>query len=416
MPIPIVPILLLATAAAVAASSTKGSGGGGSKKKIEGIPTTLLNLWRTHHNIPNEKLDTRGEKFSDPFVRCRSYDGLENELVLLPANGKSRMLAVEEHVKSAELKSSPGVETLVSIAKSFEASTVQKISSDLKARQKWWAQKIRQYTEYTGNEYVIALGKAYAWVLERMPPEWNPEYVRAKSIAEDYADGIVNELTSSIGFDIPFPLHALDGEIADLDDLKRRFAFLNQNNKQTLSLPNSAKALLEAWNAAFVSSLDDGDVRRAALVVDRREWGQRYLASDEQVYLVAVVLAKIAKVDPLSFAIELWDRASGWSAWPGLLTNDSFTYVISGDGKAVFQAMPERLGYSWSQPSRLGRWYSTEPNEETGIARGLDCITNARQVQMFDLVFTGMTMLAERGKSQAPSTTKLVKPVMVKPS
>lgn len=383
---------------------------------IPQVSSLLITLWEQPSQVPGDKLSTRGQKFIDPYNFCdhEPRDGYPNDLARLPATGVARMTAMHAKVQSTTPRAMPAYDILLAVAGGFGAQALDAVGVDIARRQKWWADRIRTYTKWTANGWAIAVGELLGWLIERMPASWAPEYARAQSIAADTAASLQLDLVNGIGFNLPYPLHALDGTISSLGDLHLRATVVNYNIKKMLALPDKAKEMIAAWNTLFVSQLSDTDVQRAAIAVDNHMLGVLYRASDEQVYLTAVVFAKSIGADPLKFAIELWDRAKGWSRFPSLLSNSAFVYAKMANGDLAIGAAPTHPSYAWNQDAgvgrSLGKWDpNTEPDPDTGMVWAGPCVTNARQVQQLDLVLTGFQMVYEKTGQGNPIDTKLIR-------
>ena len=244
-----------------------------------------------------------------------------------------------------------------------------------------------------------------------MPASWNAEYKRAASIAEGAADELRVSLITSVGFSVPYPMHTLDYEISDLDDLKLRTSIFNSNIKKSLVLPTSAKELLRSFFALLASlSSTDVDVQSAINYVDNSDWGRRNLASDEQVYLVGCVLAKSTGEDVVKFTSELWNRSQGWNRFKGLATNAHVSYLKTASGDKAISGTSANGGFVYEQDGKQYRkwWSKTGADEETGFEYAAECISNARQLNYLDLVLTGFQMISEKTGSKSPVNNKKI--------
>lgn len=401
------PILLLllvggAVAAAVSSSSSSDTGGDDGIPRISSL---ALALWRDNRgSIPADKLNNRGQKFTDPFGvagACMPSGGMD-AIWALPKSGKARAEYMHRAAQATAPRVSPASDALVAAANGLGAKALKGVEADLKNRTKWWADQIVKWARYTGNGYVMAFAELYAKFLKWMPPSWNGEYKRASSLSSDAASELQNALVQCIGFGMPYPMHVLDEEIGGLKDLQARSAMMTSNLKKSLVLPNQAKIMLSDWFGLLASmSASDASVQSAIGWCDSSEWGRRNLASDEQVYLVGCVFARAIGVDIVDFVAELWDRSLGWSGYPGLLTNSNVTYVKTQSGSIASVSTQANGGFAWDQKPVFG-WFSDAKDADTGYRWASSCISNARQVQMLDLVINGWQMVAERtGKPSA---------------
>ncbi len=381
-----------------------------------------LAIWESNTNIPSDKLNNHGQKFIDPYALDGAcWPGVDQSgitgLMSLPKDGKIRIEYMHKNALATKPTIMPAADIMISAADSFGAQAITTTENNLKDRQNWWADKISQYARSTKNGWVIAFAELYAAFLRWMPANWNKEYDRAVSIANDTADELKITLLTTVGFSIPYPMHSLDYGISDLDDLKHRTSLFNSNLKKTLVLPNKAKSILRTFFALLASyAATDSDVQTAINYVDNSDWGRRNLASDEQVYLVGVVFAKASNQDIVNFSSELWDRCRGWNRFKGLATNNHILYLNTANGSK------SSIGSSIGSSSNGGFTYDQEktvysvgwnknigPDDETGYEFAAECITNARQLNYLDIVLTALEMVSEKTGSSNPVNKKKFK-------
>lgn len=372
-------------------------------------------IWESNTNIPSDKLNNRGQKFIDPYALDGAcWSGVDmsgiTSIMSLPKNGKDRVEFMHKSALTTKPMVMPAADILISTADAFGAKVIENTKDNLKARQKWWADKISEYAKSTKNGWVIAFAEMYAAFLRWMPADWNVEYKRASVIAEDTADQLKVTLLNTIGFSIPYPMHSLDYEINDLDDLKFRTSLFSSNLKKTLVLPNKAKEVLRTFFALLASyASTDADVQTAINYVDNNDWGRRNLASDEQVYLVGVVFAKSINEDIVKFTSELWNRSQGWSRFKGLATNNHVSYLKTADGTNSIVAASSNGGFVYEQEKVVGWNSKTGSDGDTGFEFAAECITNARQLNYLDIVLTALQMVSEKTGSVSPINKKLIK-------
>lgn len=393
----------LGAAAAMASSSSSSSssspaGGGGSSSKSTGlprVPSISLALWESPvtgpQAIPADKFNTRGQKFVDPYGLdggCWPSGGLE-DLLRLPSDAKARMTFLHTRAQSTAPKVMATVDMLVATASGLGLAASDKAKQSLIDQRDAWLDRMREYARYTANGWVIGFVELYAQLTKMIPMEWNAVYKRATAIAEADAAKLRDNLVASIAYGDPFPLHVLDGEISGLNDLAERASLVTSNVAKFVVLPESAKGVISSWFALLMSNLGNEDVQRAMTAMDASQWGRRNLASDEQVYLAAAVFAAALGEPVLPFAIELWEKAKGWSRFKGLATN---LYLSGADPITKQDTIPSLN----QQSGKLGKWYSTARDGDTGFRAASDCVTNARQLNWLDILLTGWEIAASR--------------------
>ncbi len=391
---------LLAASSSSASSPTAGSSGGSKDEGLpvpaDGVPkleSLSLSLWsQAPAGTPQAALNTRGEKFTDPWQLSGCWSGTSTSdidyLLKTPKNGAARISRMMQKAQATVIKQSTALDMLASAAGPDTGAVTSNLAAELKKRQKYWGDKIKQYAKYTDNGWVMAFAEAYAWLLKVMPASWAPEYKRAVAIVDSESDRLQAAVVNHFAMGMPFPLHILDNVSKwTMNDLKWTNERMVANINKMLSLPDDGKRLISAWFSMMTSLMHDPDVQLALNVVDNHGWGSHNLASDEQVYLVGVVFAKAIGADPLKFCSELWEKSRGWSRFPGILSNSNFPWVMTANGKYAAGPSGSNGGVAWNAKGGTRGW---------SAADGSQCgFTNARQVQMLEIVVTGWEMVAK---------------------
>lgn len=402
---PLIPFVLALVVGGVIVAAVASSG---ASPKAPGailpnVSSVLIAIWESAkvgrskgaQAIPLDKLSTHGQKFIDPCGIALGTKGYEN-VMSLPSDAKARMTFIHSRAQSTIPKPVPAADVLISAAGALGISAADRTKQSLIDQRDAWIDRIRSYGRMTANGWVVAFVELWAALIKLMPMEWSSVFQRAKSLAEGAAESIKRSLVTSIAYGAPYPMHILDDEVSSVGDLQSRATRMESNLGQFVTLPDAAKGVISSWFALLAMNTDKDDVQRAIMATDDTEWGKSNLASDDQVYLAATVFAASLNEPTLPFAIELWNRAKGWSRWRGLATNWRLVppSVFLADNSTIAYDQSTRNGKPVASP--LGYWFDSSTDEETGYSWASNCIGNARQLNWLDIILTGWEMVGER--------------------
>lgn len=317
-------------------------------------------------------LDLRGRsKFEDPWIsQGRASSGApagREYLAGLPQSGAVRVDAILQKVAG------PDGDRIVPMEVELRAVGEvirQRIDADaLKLRETAWRgwDYLLEKTGGSKNIYAAAIIEGMKWITTQFDLGNYGASAKAKAMASGSVETALAQMATSIDEGVPYPWHAFEitplnlqklrdtitktkdsqadfskgiaevvsdagtsSEAINLLDTAARSLLCNNQRwfgNKTHSgapadegrLPVEVRDVAIGWWSMLLAGLSNAQVVRAFRALHGDAWGAMNLASDEQVVMVAAVVANAYGVPLRELAVKLWEESSGWSAEAALL-------------------------------------------------------------------------------------------------
>ena len=293
------------------------------------------------YRFPN--LETFGEKFEDPWQRQQetgqvsytaSPGGEMEYLGRVPATARDRIAAIFAKAQNPQY-AGRGSPTLEQAQSAFNGAWERFAAEKYADKDKYMSYVVKAAAA-TGQPYVMAAAAVAAAIVHYIPIQ-KILFAKEEEETKAHIDAVGFEYTVLLRAAVPFI-----ARVTDVTDVESKYQAsvahdrIKAVRRRQTELPREAIYVMQAyWALAFMAIGEkpnpDAPLPPGVPSVSAcfRALGGlniwTHLANDEQVVLVGLPIALTYKLDPRQFCEALWNRATGWSGWPGLLTVETDT-------------------------------------------------------------------------------------------